>query len=946
MNRIYVIATVIGLVLATVVASQTVLISSSYQSQIFDDFIENSDDRALTFGLYNIRSLEDINEWIEHMGDVDSIIEENNLILNYTKTSKQQSNQIIAGDPEQTNDGKYVRTLYVQTREYTQEIFDFYSSLTSFNSSVKFNLSEPLLIVPFYYDINETSILNYGTIEVLADSEFKSNTTDPFNSIPIHNVNYFMWTQGDEEDYWQNGGGTIDNFYPFSGYLLLNASAIDELMVDIFEILADIEENGGDYFWFDVSLESSVYIELPEITTSSIDNIMGILGRLETDARGFASSFEKSHDLWIWVYSPLYSSLQYYEMEVAGINTILLLVTGPLIALALFLVYFSLTLVEQRKQRVIAILKVRGSSKDQLYSMMLSEAFSAALMAVIAGMILSIPWTLLTLRASGILQFDNPAIPINIPASWYWRLPLIGIIFALDLNMSSIASLSTTKIDEGEITEEKRKPFWQRYYLDLILLSLSIIFWISMQFIPGNVGFIRSILVIIIGPFTMIIFMIGAPLVTARYFSTIIGKISDVLWRNFSGMIALATRNMRKNKFSASRLVSFLLLGMMLSYVSVIIPTTFIDWNTETTAYSMGSEIYISGMDSSNATQLDFLNIPEIDAYSEVTKLSLQTGYNNRIESYTILGVDTDTFEDAAFWRNNYDDKSLSKILDKIDTNSSMGMQTETMLAMGVEIDDYLQIDLFDKAGNQVILEFNVTTSFDYFPNLVNFLPYSDGDGGYYAWLAYGLVDLDTAKSMAQYADYYEVGTYVNVKDKVNVTALAISLRESFSSNTSISVYSIDENTSGLLQQPAVKLLLSSLQGMTIITVIASILAVSYFSFISLSERKREIGVFRALGMVRSQIFMLLVAEGIIILSMGITIGGLAGYSLVYIFFQFMAEIFGQGGGIGVPPLHIVIPWDTVGIFTLLMFVLTLVAAAAPAQYTANQQTGSILRAE
>ena len=133
---------------------------------------------------------------------------------------------------------------------------------------------------------------------------------------------------------------------------------------------------------------------------------------------------------------------------------------------------------------------------------------------------------------------------------------------------------------------------------------------------------------------------------------------------------------------------------------------------------------------------------------------------------------------------------------------------------------------------------------------------------------------------------------------------------------------------------------------MTIITVIASIIAVSYFSFISLSERKREIGVFRALGMIRNQIFVLLVAEGIVILSMGIFVGGIAGYAIVYIFFQFLIELFGQGGSDGVPPLRIITPWGIVAIFTLLMFVLTLVAAAAPAQYTAKQQTGSILRAE
>jgi ABC-type lipoprotein release transport system permease subunit len=945
MNKIYVVATVIGLVLATVVASQAVLVSSSYQKQVFDDYIINNNDRALEFRLDSFNNIEILEDWIDYFEGIDEIIEENELTLNYTKTTMQLINEIILGEPEEYSDGLYQPTFRVQVLEYTEEIFNLYSSFPSFDSTNEYNPSGSLLIVPNYYAYNESLLVNNETIDILTDSAYKQNTNDSFNTIPLHNVNYFTATDEDDEYFWESNNYILyaNQFYPFREYLFLNQSAIDQLMFDIWDILSEIEPGMENWFWFDVSAISSVYVELPEITSSNIDTLISKLSRLENDARDFSSTFERSNNLWIWTYSPLYHSLENYMFEVAGFNTIILLVTGPLIALALFLVYFSLTLVEQRKQRVIAILKVRGSSKDQLHTMMLSEALIAALIAVIVGMILSIPWTLLSLRASGILQFNNPAIPINIPANWFWRLPLIGIVFSLNLNISSISSLSSTTIDEGEVTEEKKTPFWQRMYLDLILVSISVIFWISIQFIPGDLVFLKSILVIAIGPFTMIIFLIGIPLVTARYFSSIIGKISDILWKNFSGMVALATRNMRKNKFSASRLVSFLLLGMMLSYVSVIIPTTFIDWNAEDTAYSMGSEIYISGLDSSNATQLGFLDIPEIDAYSEIVKISFQSGSYDRIGSYNILGIDPTTFEDAAFWRDNYDDKSLSAILDKIDNNSSIGMQTQTMIAMGVEIDDYVSIEVF---GSEKKFEFNITTNYEFFPNLVRSLPYMEDNGGYFANRYYGLITLDMAKSMSNHTPGYKIGTYVNVKDSANATALAISLRESFSSNSDIEVRSVDEYTGHLMEDPIVILLLSSLQGMTIITVIASIMAVSYFSFISLSERKREIGVFRALGMVRKQIFILLVAEGIVILSMGIFVGGIAGYAIVYIFFQFLSELFGQGGNNGVPPLRIITPWAIVGIFTLIMFVLTLAAAAAPAQYTAKQQTGSILRAE
>jgi putative ABC transport system permease protein len=140
---------------------------------------------------------------------------------------------------------------------------------------------------------------------------------------------------------------------------------------------------------------------------------------------------------------------------------------------------------------------------------------------------------------------------------------------------------------------------------------------------------------------------------------------------------------------------------------------------------------------------------------------------------------------------------------------------------------------------------------------------------------------------------------------------------------------------------PVSLLLFAMFETLMVVTIAASIIGVGYFSFITLSERKREIGVFRAVGMVSRQIFLLLIIEAFVMVATAILAGMLIGIFVSSNFFILIGGSFGQ-----LPPIQLTYPLQTTVAFVLGMLLLSTLAAAIPARKVALEQTGSILRAE
>lgn len=951
-NRRYFLATIAGLILATVVISQIILLSASYQQDSFSSFVDDVDSPALNIDSWGISNqvhfdlvTADFNE------NIPQIASSNNLHFDYIDSFVHLPVQIQSG-PIQIVNGS--TTNYIMPfnnfilMPWSESIKNQLVNYPSFIQDDQLDVTKAFLITGTsdfsrfeepgafnYGELDQADYITNGNITLIAGNPYRQD--ENFLTSQLEVTGSWKWQQIDEEYGWDK---RIDNYRLLSNVLLVPEDTHWTIYDNLQQMVIDANELQD--FGHGLNVNFEVYVKIPSVSDSSVEQFINDLNRFENDVQSYLFSISEiipGQRIDFFAHGNLVWEVESYLLQREFLPVVLAMVSVPLIGIAVFLVYFSLTLVEQRKARLISIMKIRGSSRAQLQAMLVSEVIISAILAVIVGMILSIPWVQLTLRTEGFFQFGEQRLDLVIPANWYFRVPLIGVILTLDLNLSSLMSLSKTTIDEGEEAVEKKEPFWRRWNLDLILFSISLIYWITIRVYPIPDASTFFFIVYGFGPLLLIALLLSSPLIVARYFADFIGKFSDVLWRVQGGLIALAMRNMRKNRFSSSRLAALLTLGMMLSFMSIIVPSTFQEYGIESEAYRLGADIHIQGYNGS----LEVLDVKGVIGMSRVGRLDLfsddQTSIPGGVRHLVLLGLDPTNFSNGAFWKNNYADTSLSKLVDPL-TENKIAISSLELRALGLSTGDSIIVRIND---NNTELE--IASEFDYFPNLMLWTPFIYDDGYVDIWQLQIAMNLFLLREMGKAAGGYTEGVYLKTAEGVNQTKIVQEIENNLNGTVGVSIEYLDSRVDEFFELDEVRLIISSLQGILIVTVIVSIIGVSYFSFITLSERKKEIGVFRAIGMVKSQLFLLLVLEGMVLLFSGILFGSFMGWFVSDNFFFMTTGAVGLSGG-SVPPFTLSLPLRITSIFLGGMIGFTIIAAAIPAYITANKQTGSILRAE
>jgi putative ABC transport system permease protein len=117
-----------------------------------------------------------------------------------------------------------------------------------------------------------------------------------------------------------------------------------------------------------------------------------------------------------------------------------------------------------------------------------------------------------------------------------------------------------------------------------------------------------------------------------------------------------------------------------------------------------------------------------------------------------------------------------------------------------------------------------------------------------------------------------------------------------------------------------------------VIAVIVSMLGIMNTLMISISERKREIGIIRAIGGLRGQIRKLILLEAVAISIVGVGVGALAGIFAT----EFMAHTVSTVlAGYSVP---FYVPWTLILTSLPIVIVISLLAGWWPAQHAVGKQ--------
>ena len=171
--------------------------------------------------------------------------------------------------------------------------------------------------------------------------------------------------------------------------------------------------------------------------------------------------------------------------------------------------------------------------------------------------------------------------------------------------------------------------------------------------------------------------------------------------------------------------------------------------------------------------------------------------------------------------------------------------------------------------------------------------------------------------------------------DGVDQTQLRDDLREAVAPYVTTTVDDLEAFTSSLTSQ--VDILLGILYGLLALAVVISILGIVNTLGLSVVERRREIGMLRAVGMLRSQVRRVIYVESVLISVYGALLGLVVGLVFGYLFARSLVP-----DGLDIT----VVPWGQVALFLVVAAVVGVLAALWPGHRAARTRPLEAIAAE
>jgi len=644
-----------------------------------------------------------------------------------------------------------------------------------------------------------------------------------------------------------------------------------------------------------------------------------------------------------YVRSDLLYRIQMYEGSLLGLLLILLLVSFPVICIALFLVTYSFGLIRRQKQEQIGIIKTRGGSWFQIFTILTGEMVISTIIAVFIGFILSIFLSDVVLRSTNFLEFLGNPIPVQFSRKMLENLIFWGLLIALFLNFTRIIRMSRQKITETLIPVETQNPLWKRYYIDIIIFIIGTATWlilialIRMASSGEDIGgfYLIFMIVSLLGiPAPFLIFF-GTIMVIARFFPFLIKKLSEILWRLEGGINAFAIRNIVRHKQAANRAVLLITLAISFSILASSLIFSLDETKQSNLYYEHGADITLDAEGFHNNTIISLLkkNVTDITRVSCVYSADYYSS-GAVWRDYRFLFLDPTTYAQTAFFKPSYKlSNTLANLMTRISDNKTIILFKGNFKndVSNFELGDNLSI-YFSNGTFSEMKNFKIGGTFNLWPMIY---PESWYDPTNHYWLI-GSLDMFQKLNQSGYLTNIQ-GKYLaklesqtnieNTLEKIyNITKLTpnspafdyIKYKDDFSRHFSLSILNTD----------------------LIICVTVSIIGVIMFAFFTYVERGKEIGVERALGMTQFQTAMSFLVEASTILAFGTVIGFFTGTYFVAMFLQ-ITQI-----GEMIPPIVVTYPIPLLMQILLVILTIAAIGTIIPAYMATRKDISQILKVE
>jgi len=424
------------------------------------------------------------------------------------------------------------------------------------------------------------------------------------------------------------------------------------------------------YVWmFDIDRES--------INSSNASNLASNItyfgNRLDSELNRFVIRTELDKSLQKYDTRILFTKLQMY--------VVLIMITFVVLY---YVVALSSLVVEERRFEV-SKLRSRGASSSQILSVFVIEGATISFFATLLGPLIAVGGISLLGFLPGFHEINDGAfLSARLTYQALFMSILGGILSFLALMIPSIQASRLTVSDERtKSNRPNRLTFISRYYIDVIVLIVSLFLFNQLNeqgsmAARGVLGDVKVNQIMLAVPAIM---LIASALVILRIFPLVMSIASRVLSRYLPVGITLIMWQISRNPSNYSRLLLLLILmtglGIFVSSFGGTLNKNFED----RVYYSHGSDIRLSSVSLNPRGRSKPLTkgIESINGVSTVSPSARLIGTDVTktfgSDSITVLGIDTDQFEQSAWYRDDFSESSLSKISDTLQDTDTKGIE-------------------------------------------------------------------------------------------------------------------------------------------------------------------------------------------------------------------------------------------------------------------------------
>jgi putative ABC transport system permease protein len=508
------------------------------------------------------------------------------------------------------------------------------------------------------------------------------------------------------------------------------------------------------------------------------------------------------------------------------------------------------------------------------------------------------------------------------------------------------AAENTIVTYKQERARSLRAPWWQRYWLDVVLLlpagyGLWQLTQQSKRALEGSEGIPDPLQ----NPLLLLVPALGifsVSLFTLRLVPRFMDLISRLLKPSKSVGMLMAARYLARTPALYSAPLVLLVLTLGLSAFTASLARTLDSQLDKQIHYQVGADMNLHELgttfneDNPNPVYTfgpveDHLSIPGVEAAARVGRYRFSAIGSSGSLQGTFLGIDRLTFPAAAYWQRDFASEQLGVLMNQLAANPTGVLVPNSLLeSQNLEIGDTLRLGITTGvAGQSIPMEAPVVGTFDLFPTW-----YPDGET-----MIVGNLEEIFLRAGAEYPHEVWLGTSQNAEPEFiayAVRGFSILLDQQADQsklvqnglNTIVSDWSSAElNIRAEQRRPERQGLFGLLSVGFVSSALLTVLGFLLYALFSFRRRFIEMGMLRAIGLSIQQMTALLAAELAFLVLLGIGVGTALGVFASRLFVPFLQ--IGASAQSQYPPFQIEIAWLSIAQIYVLFIILFIAALSA-----------------